>query len=189
MIPAKKLDRKYTVKEYLSWPDGERWELIDGIAYNMSPAPSIRHQQVVLAVARMVQSKFTSNSCMVGVAPMDVVLSEHDVVQPDVIVVCDRKKITEANIQGAPDLVVEVLSPSTAIRDKKDKKALYEKHGVREYIIIDPAGRYVERYVLKDGVYGLPDILGPEETLLLHSLEGMEIQLKDVFEIDVRINE
>src|SRR3989339_1356724 len=186
MNPAEKMDHIYTVKEYLAWPDDERWELINGLAYCMSPAPSIRHQQVVLAFGRIVKNRLTNNSCMVGVAPIDVVLSEHDVVQPDVIVVCDRKKITEANIQGAPDLVVEVLSPATAIRDKKDKKALYEKHGVREYIIIDPTGRYVERFVLIDGVYGLPDILGTEETLILHSLNGMEIQLNDVFELEAQ---
>ncbi|MEA3415917.1 MAG: Uma2 family endonuclease [Thermodesulfobacteriota bacterium] len=71
--------------------------------------------------------------CFVGIAPTDVVFSEHDVVQPDVFVVCDQKKITEANIQSSPDLIMEVLSPATSLKDKREKKNLYEKYGVKEY--------------------------------------------------------
>ena len=113
----KEKENKFTYFDYVTWPDDERWELIDGEAYDMSPAPSIKHQKITgnlyVLLARHPEKK---PECFVGIAPLDVVFSEHDVVQPDILVVCDRKKITEANIQGAPDLVIEVLSPSTALR-------------------------------------------------------------------------
>lgn len=81
-----------------------------------------------------------------------------------------------------PDLIIEVLSPATALKDKREKKALYERYGVREYIIVDPIGLYVERYVLADDLrYGLPEIVGNHETLSLRSFEGVEISLGEVF--------
>jgi Uma2 family endonuclease len=113
-----------------------------------------------------------------------VVLSEYDTVQPDVLVVCDKNKMTKANIQGAPDLVVEVLSPSTAVKDRKTKKSLYEKYDVGEYILIHPIELYAERFILKDGQYGEPEIFGPQEVLPLHSLEAIEVPLWEVFEVE-----
>lgn len=110
--------------------------------------------------------------------------SEHDVVQPDILVVCDEKKVAEANIQGAPDLVIEALSPATALKDKREKKALYERYGVREYIIIDPIELYVERFILKGKRYGESELFGPQEVLSLNSLEGMVIPLWDIFEVE-----
>ncbi|RZB30251.1 MAG: hypothetical protein SRB1_02531 [Desulfobacteraceae bacterium Eth-SRB1] len=116
--------------------------------------------------------------------PTDVVLSEHDVIQPDVFVVCDEKKITEANIQGSPDLVIEVISPSTVVKDKREKKARYERYGIGEYIIVDPADQYVERFLLgEDVLYGKGDIFGSMEVLHLVALEGVEIPLWEVFGI------
>ena len=185
MTLAKKTDNnKYTLQDYLAWPDNERWELVDGTAYDMTPAPGTKHQSVVGAIYSLFRIALSGGPCMAFIAPTDVVLSEYDVVQPDVLVVCDKGKITSANIQGAPDLVVEVLSPSTALKDKREKKALYEKHGIREYIIIDPTELYVERFVLKSGSYGAPDIMGPEEVLILRSIEGLEVRLSEVFETE-----
>lgn len=184
MTLAQKMERKYTIQDYLAWPAAERWELISGTAYNMTPAPSLKHQNIAGTIYRILGNKLIGKSCKPFIAPTDVILSEQDIVQPDVIVVCDKNKITEVNIQGAPDLVVEVLSPSTAIKDKREKKALYEKHGVREYLLIDPAENYVERFVLCDGVFGLPEIFGPGEVLALKSLEGLEVLLSEVFDME-----
>ncbi|GMT48002.1 MAG: hypothetical protein IEMM0007_1568 [bacterium] len=183
---AEKIKRRYTYKDYLAWPDEERWEIIGGEAYNMSPAPGTRHQRVVNRINIFLSThKRLPERCSVFIAPTDVVLSEHDVVQPDVLVVCDDKKITEKNIQGVPDLVVEVLSPNTAIKDKREKRLLYEGVGIREYIIIDPTEQYVERYILnEDGSYGLPDIFGPKEVMKLESFEEIEIPLWEVFETE-----
>lgn len=183
---AEKIKRRYTYKDYLAWPDEERWEIIGGEAYNMSPAPGTRHQRVVNRINIFLSThKRLPERCSVFIALTDVVLSEHDVVQPDVLVVCDDKKITEKNIQGVPDLVVEVLSPNTAIKDKREKRLLYEGVGIREYIIIDPTEQYVERYILnEDGSYGLPDIFGPKEVMKLESFEEIEIPLWEVFETE-----
>ncbi len=183
MPVALKTEKKFTCKDYLKWPDEERWELIDGAAYNMTPAPSLRHQRVAGNIYRILSNNLSDKPCIPFIAPTDVVLSEYDVVQPDVFVVCDKNKLTKANIQGAPDLVMEVLSPSTTLKDKREKKACYEKYG--EYIIVDPIEDYVERFYLEDDAsYSRGDIFGPKEVLPLSSLEGIEISLAEVFEVD-----
>lgn len=182
MVLAKKIEEKFSYSDYCTWPDDERWEIINGEAYNMSPAPSVKHQSVALNLAVLFRQKLKDKPCISFIAPTDVVLSEYDVVQPDVFVVCDSNKITEANIQGAPDLVIEVLSPSTTLKDKREKKALYEKHGVREYILIDPVGLYAEKFVLESGKFTGLEIVGPKEVLILSSLEGLEIPLWEIFE-------
>ena len=185
MALAQKTKKGFTYADYLIWPNDERWELIDGGAYNMTPAPTTRHQNIVYNVSFILKSKLLNKSCRPFVAPTDVVLSEYDVVQPDVFVVCDEKKITEANIQGAPDLIVEVLSPATALKDKREKKVLYEKYAVKEYIIVDPAAQYVERFLLQEGgLYEKSEIFGPKEVLPLVSLKEIEIPLWEIFEVE-----
>jgi Uma2 family endonuclease len=181
MTTAEKITKKYTFTDYLSWPESERWELIDGVPYSMTPAPSFKHQSITGAFFAILRNQLVGNACVAVIAPTDVVLSESDIVQPDVFVVCDKKKITEANIQGAPDLIIEVLSPATALKDKREKKALYEKYGVREYIMAYPLEGYVERFILKDNKYGTPELFGAQEKVLLHSLEKIEIPLADIF--------
>lgn len=101
-----------------------------------------------------------------------------DIVRPDVFVVCDKNKISDANIQGAPDLVVEVLSPATALKDLREKKNLYEKFGVNEYIVIDPLEEYVGQFSLgADGTYNKGEVFGPQEVLQFKLLEGVEVNL------------
>ena len=150
----------------------------------MSPAPSIKHQKILGNMYNIISTHPQRKAeCFVGIAPVDVVFSEHDVVQPDLLIVCDRTKITEANIQGAPDLVIEVLSPSTALKDRREKKALYEKYGVKEYVLVYPLDQYVEHYILQqDGSFGKAQILGPDEKLQLTVMDEVEIPLRKVFE-------
>ncbi len=178
---AQKTDRKYTYEDYLKWPETERWELIDGIAYDMTPAPGFKHQFVTGTFFSILKGQLKGKECVPVIAPADVILSDYDVVQPDVFVVCDKSKIVEDKIKGAPDLVIEVLSPATALKDRKEKKTLYEKYGVREYILADPLEGYVERYVLESGRYGVPEIFGPQDMLRLNSIEGIEIPLSEAF--------
>lgn len=183
MSPILKQDKLYTYQDYLTWPNEERWEIIGGEAYNMTPAPTTRHQRIAGRLYSRLERLFENGQCSVFASPIDVVLSEYDVVQPDIIVVCDEKKITEKNIQGAPDLVVEILSPYTALKDKREKKALYERSGIKEYIIVDPVEEYVERFYIKqDGLYVMPEIFGPQEKMSIRILEGIEIMLWEVFE-------
>jgi len=180
---AQEKDQHFTYADYLTWPEDERWELIGGHPYAMTPAPSTRHQSVVLNLGVKLSTALRGHSCRCFVAPTDVVLSEVDVVQPDVLVVCDKAKITEANIQGAPDLVIEVASPATGLKDKREKKDLYEKYGVREYILVDPGLRCVERFFLgADGLYGKGEVFGPAERMTLLSLSDVSIDLSEVFE-------
>jgi len=184
IMPLPKPKEKFTYSDYLQWPEEERWELIDGAAFNMSPAPSTKHQRIALRFGVFFDRLLQGKSCVAFVAPADVVLSENDIVQPDVFVVCDQSKIKEKNIQGAPDLVIEILSGHTAKKDRWDKKNLYEKYGVREYLIVDPEGLYAERYLLtKERRFDRGQAIDSQETVILKSLEGAKIDLWDIFEV------
>jgi Uma2 family endonuclease len=167
--PARKFDRVYTYADYAQWPDDERWELIQGTAWNMSPAPSTRHQATLSVLGRFFLPWAASGSCAVFVAPFDVVLPEWpgqardeatNVVQPDLSVICDRSRLREWGCYGAPDLVVEILSPHTSKKDLNEKFALYEKHRVAEYWVVDPGNLWVHIYRLgADSRFGDPRIL------------------------------
>ena len=177
----KDAEKRYTWQDYLTWPDEERWEVIDGVAYDMSPSPTERHQRIVLNMGSILRTKLGSNPCKVYVAPLDVYLDDFNFVQPDVMIVCNKEKIKD-RIYGPPDMVIEVLSPSTSLKDKRIKKALYERFGVKEYILVHPEEMFIERYSLADGKFREPDIFGPQEVLNLTSVEGMDISLWEVFE-------
>ncbi len=178
-------DKKYTFHDYLTWPDEERWEIIDGVAYSMSPAPGIRHQRVTNKINILLSThKNLPENCTVSIAPTDVVLSEHDIVQPDVFIVCEESKITDANIQGVPDITIEVIAPNTSLKDRGKKLHLYQKAGVGEYIIIDPIELYVERFFLNEnGVFNHSEIFHSEEVLHLMTFENVDIPLRDVFNV------
>ena len=179
--PARKYDATWTYTDYLTWDDDQRWELIDGVAYAMSPGPSYLHQNVALKIGSRLEQHFSGKTCTPFIAPFDVVFDDTNVTQPDVFVVCDRNKITYANIQGAPDLIVEILSPSTILRDRREKMSLYEKFGVLEYLIIHPVDETVERYRLVDGNYGAPEIFGWMETLTLGIFPDLTLNLWEIF--------
>lgn len=180
MTAAIKKDRKYSYSDYLTWPERERWEIIAGIAYNMSPAPLVKHQVVTLNFSIKLKTH-QNNPCYTGIAPTDVVLDEFNVVQPDIFVVCDEDKISDENIKGPPDLIIEVISPSTEVKDRREKKRLYERFGVREYILAFPEREYVERYLLRNGKYEGPELFNWDEVLHLDILEA-SIDLWDIFE-------
>jgi Uma2 family endonuclease len=125
-LPKKKA--RYTVGDYMSWPDTVRCEIIGGAVHDMAPAPGLAHLTAVLDLAAYLRSQLGQRAgpgrrpCHVFVAPVDVVLGDDTVVQPDIVVVCDPAKLAGGkNVQGAPDLVVEVLSPATAVKDKREK--------------------------------------------------------------------
>lgn len=156
----------HTYGEYLAWDDDQRWELIDGIAYAMSPAPSRIHQRLVLELARQIANALEGTTCEVNIAPFDVRLPKSDeadekvdtVVQPDLAVVCDPAKLDDRGCRGAPDWIVEVLSPATAAHDHILKRKIYERAGVGEYWLVHPADRIVTVYRIVDDRYGRPDV-------------------------------
>lgn len=190
MAPKLKTKEKLTIQDYISWPEVERWEIIDGAAYDMSPAPGTDHQKVSFALSGFFSHALKGKTCRGYAAPTDVFLSEFDVVQPDVFVVCDPKKDTGKNIQGAPDLIVEILSPSTATKDRREKFYLYEKYGVREYVIIDPDGKFAQRFWLgEDHLFDRGEIFDAQQVLPLQSLEGLEVPLWEIFEVERKVDE
>lgn len=149
---------RYTYGDYRQWQGDERFELIDGEAVLMSPAPRIRHQRVLGTLYRQIADFLDVSPCEVLLAPVDVRLpkaGEPDdevttVVQPDLVVVCDSTRIDDLGVRGAPDLVVEILSPATTGRDEILKRDLYERSGVREYWLIDPETWTLRIYRLED---------------------------------------
>ena len=154
--------RSHNYGEYLTWPEDRRYELIDGVAYAMSPAPNRSHQQFVLHIARQISDALDGTPCEVNIAPFDVRLPDtgeadediQTVVQPDILVVCDQMKLDERGCRGAPDWVIEILSPSSAAHDQINKLAIYERHGVKEYWIVHPTDRIVGVYRLEGVHYG-----------------------------------
>ena len=148
--------QRLTYADYCRWPEDERWELIDGVAYNMTPAPSLAHQRVSGELSRRIANFLIDKVCDIYSAPFDVRLPEGDeadgdvvtVVQPDLAVICDPDKLDDKGCRGAPDWIVEVLSPSTAAKDQVKKAELYQRHGVREYWTVHPVDRVVTVRVL-----------------------------------------
>lgn len=178
------VESTFTWADYRTWPDSERWEIIGGAAYDMAPAPSTMHQMVVLKMSSRLEQRLSGRRCKPFIAPTDVKLSETDVVQPDILVVCDPTKITASHIEGPPDLIIEVLSPATATRDLREKKALYESTGVREYVVVDPLEQYAVRVRRgDDGLFDKGAVFGADEVLNFMTLEGIEIPLWEVFDL------
>ena len=175
----------HTYAEYLAWSDERRYELIDGLAYAMLPTPSRQHQQLVGELFSQIHAQLRGHPCQVYVAPFDVRLphgSEADaaidtVVQPDIAVFCDRSRLDDRGARGAPDWVVEVLSPATASHDQLLKRDLYERHGVLEYWLVHPADRLVTVYRLQAGGYGKPHVQELAGRLAPRVLDGVEVDL------------
>ncbi len=189
MVLPRKKEKIYTYGSYLTWPDDERWELIDGVAYDMSPAPTRRHQKILGALFYQFYDYLKDKPCKVYSAPFDVRLPEgdekdedvHTVVQADLLVVCDRNTLDENGCRGVPDLIVEIVSPSTASKDMKEKLSLYERHGVKEYWIVHPLENIVMVFILGENrEYGKPKIYS--ETEKIKTLQqGLIIDLGPVF--------
>ena len=178
----------------------ESWdELIDGKIVLMSPRPATDHIRTAGNIYHILRSYLRGKRCKVFPDGMDLYLTDTDRFIPDVMVVCDHSKIKNDGIHGAPDLVVEVLSPSSIKRDRIYKKSIYEKCGVREYWIVNPMDKSIDVYCLKDGVYQLTDICSLPPDFWLKKLEekekaeikmeitpsvfsGLTIALADIFE-------
>ena len=180
---ALRKEKHYTYADYLTWPDDARYELIDGEAFLMAPAPLIEHQEVAGDVYHQLRNQLDGKPCRPYIAPVDVRLPRNDeadaaidtVVQPDVLVVCDPSKIDRRGVRGAPDWLLEVLSPSTAAHDQIAKRRTYERAGVREFWLVHPGDRTLTVYVLETGQYGRPDIYELKDATPIGVLPGVAI--------------
>lgn len=179
---------RHTYADYLNWPEDVRYELIDGVAYMMAPAPARIHQDCVLEIARQVSNGLEGKPCRAYIAPFDVRLpkgKEDDdeidtVLQPDVLVVCDRSKLDDRGLRGAPDWVAEVLSPATASHDQTIKFAAYERAAVPEVWFVHPTDRVVTVYRLDGSRYGRPSISEMKGELAVGPVPGVSIDWERV---------
>ncbi|MFZ5951387.1 MAG: Uma2 family endonuclease [Candidatus Rifleibacteriota bacterium] len=186
---AKKKENRYSYADYLNWGDERRCELIDGDICAMN-APLVSHQRILREIFGQMFNFFHDKPCELFMSPCDLVLAKNTkkndeiftVLQPDIMVVCDEKKIEEQRIVGAPDLIVEIVSPSTAARDNITKKVLYEKAGVREFWLVSPTDRITRVYRLeKDGLYGRESIYDDQAQIDIALFAGLSIDCRRVF--------
>lgn len=191
-MPIPETNKKYTFADYLTWPEDERWEIIDGTPHMMT-GPSWQHQ----AISRELLTQFhnylsrSASPCQVFASPFDLRLpvskDEKDedtinVFQPDISVVCDKSKLKGSGYFGTPSLVIEIISPSTSKTDRLLKFNCYEKAGVSEYWIVEPEGKIVSVFTLHKERYGRPEIYAEDDSITVGIFSDLVIDLKQVFE-------
>ncbi len=181
--------RSFTWDDYQSWDDKRRWELVGGEAYEMTPAPVPRHQEIVGNLFPELRRFFAGKKCNVFLAPIDVRLSEEDVVQPDIVVVCDRRQVTPTHIEGAPTLVVEILSPSTGLHDRTRKMPLYARAGVGEVWLVTPYPWLVEVFQLDGDRYLVHGAYSKKDRLHSPGFPKLTISLSKVFDFPLEPGE
>ena len=180
---------RYTFADVLAWDENERVEVIDGEAVLMAP-PTRSHQKVSGEIFRQLANYLEGKKCEVYYAPFGVRLFERDgdspedvdtVVEPDISVICDESKLDRYGCKGAPDMVVEILSPSTQRHDRFTKFSLYQRAGVREYWIVDPDSGMAQSFVLEDGRYSVKEFGTAGDKMKVNVLEDCVIDLSEVF--------
>ena len=183
MLPLKKEEKHYTYADYANRGDNVRYELIDGVIYMMAP-PSSAHQRISRELLLQLGHFLRGKPCEVFAAPFSVRLSadagDDTVVEPDLLVVCDKSKIDKKGCNGAPDMVIEIVSPSSGRKDRVLKLNKYSRAGVREYWIVDPDSKTISVHTLENGRYVL-SAHTEEDVIPVHTLEGCRIDMKEVF--------
>ncbi|MGB9809544.1 MAG: Uma2 family endonuclease, partial [Caldanaerobacter sp.] len=170
-MPLPKKEQIYTYEDYLNWPDDQRIEIINGQIYLLTP-PSTIHKRISREIFTSFAVYLRGKQCEVFSAPFGVRFASgneksdkeiKNVVEPDIVVVCDKSKLDDEGCKGAPDLIVEITSPSTGRKDKVEKFNLYEKHGVKEYWIVEPELKIVSVFTLQENNrYGRPEVYTEE---------------------------
>lgn len=188
-FPAQRDNNTYTYADYLKWTDDKRWELLNGTAFNIA-APSRRHQEVLGELFYLIRSRLADPPCKIYTAPFDVRLAEPEekneqisnVVQPDLTIVCDPSKLDDKGCLGAPDLIIEIISPTSINLDYVKKLALYEKYRVKEYWIVHPIDHTVMVFSLGENFqYGKPGIFTEDTPLKSRVIPDLTIDLSLVF--------
>jgi Uma2 family endonuclease len=185
------LTKQYTYADYLTWKFAERVELFKGWVLKMSPAPSMKHQYIAGNFHTQFNLFLKNNPCKVFVAPVDVRLFNSkkstpnklitSVVQPDVCIVCNPKKLDKKGIVGAPDLIIEVISKGNTKKELNQKMELYEENGVKEYWIVQQGDETVTVFDLVDDKFNFRKIYSNDEKIKTKVLNDFEIDLVDIF--------
>ncbi len=188
------LNKRYSYADYLTWMDDVRRELYDGFIKLMTPAPNTAHQRISRRIVRKIDNFLYKKKCELFYAPSDVRLPKkknnrdenqtYTVVQPDIYIVCDSSKLDEKGCLGAPDMVIEIISPKNSKRDLKDKFEIYQENGVREYWIVQPNDETVTVFILNElNKYQLVGIFSEDDKIPVNIFNGdLEIDLTDIFE-------
>lgn len=174
---------RLTYEDYLNTPDGERYELIGGELI-MVPGANFDHQRNQIKLVRWLAPFVDEHDLgIVLLAPFDVKFTDIDVVQPDLMFFSKEREhiITRTYSEGAPDLVVEILSSSTSRRDWNEKRELYAEHGVKEYVVMDPSNRIVWRMLPKDGALEVEETYYEGDNVALSTIEGFTVAVNDIF--------
>ena len=184
-------NKTYSYADYLTWQFQEKLELIKGKIFKMSPAPSTMHQRISGKLHGRLFNFFEFNACNLFAAPFDVRLIDkkksklyqeiYTVVQPDLCVICDNEKIDERGAIGAPDLVIEILSPGNSNKEMKYKFDIYEEAGVLEYWIVNPADKTVFIYVLKENQFIGMHPLIEEDSIQSKLFPELDFKLVSIF--------
>lgn len=182
-------NKTYSYADYLTWRFEGMVELIRGKLFIQSPAPAHRHQLIASNLHRDISNHFRKHPCNSYFAPFDVRLVKErkedkdvfTVVQPDICVICDMSKMDERGYAGAPDLIVEIISPSTAKKDIDYKYKLYEENGVKEYWIVFPDSNAIDQYHLVDEKYQRKDLFVKGQTIASTAFPELKINLEDIF--------
>ena len=180
---AQQVRTKLTYEDYAATPEDERYELIDGVLI-MVASPNREHQSIQFRLGLRVGTEVEEKDLgWVFNPPFDVVFTTHEVVQPDLVFVSKEREhiITDANIQGAPDLAVEILSPSSVRRDWQDKFRMYERHGVKEYWLISPEMRTAWLFLLRDGAFVEMGVYGEDDIMVSPTLGEFSLELSGIF--------
>ncbi len=188
------MNKRYTYADYLTWMDDVRRELYDGFIRLMTPAPSMRHQEISFNLSGILRYYLKDKKCKGFAAPCDVRFSKSKrqkdnkqiftVLQPDLFVVCDLTKIEDNSCLGAPDFVIEIVSAKNSKRDIHDKFEIYQEYGVREYWIVFPNDENVSVFVLdEDGKFQFKGMFAGDDKIPVHIFNGdLEVDLTEVFE-------
>jgi Uma2 family endonuclease len=190
------LNGVYTYADYLTWRFEQSVELIKGKIFKMSPAPNRKHQRLAMKLSAKLFNHITYKKapCEVYPAPFDVRLLDkkksekankdiYTVVQPDICVICDKDKLDDKGCIGAPDLIVEILSPGNSKKEMKIKYALYEESGVKEYWVVFPSEYVLQQFILNEnGKYQLKDSFTEDEIFNAHIFPDLQINLAEIFE-------
>ena len=191
MVEEPQSDYGFTYADYLKWNFKERIELIQGRIFKMSPAPNTLHQIILGKLFVPLYQFLEKKSCQVFPAPFDVRLPSRNkktdaeittVVQPDICVVCDRQKIDERGCCGAPDLIIEILSPGNSKKEIRIKFELYQEAGVKEYWIINPVEENLIIYTLNsEGIFGGGKMYAGDDVVKSHAISGFQIEANEIF--------
>jgi len=187
--PIASYGTSYTYADYLKFQYEEMVELIRGKIYKMSAAPRKNHQLISMALSNVIYNYVENKPCQVFAAPFDVILPVRNqaknkattVIQPDICVICDENKLDDAGCFGAPDWIIEIISPATSKKDLNDKYSIYEEAGVNEYWIVFPLEQIISKYILKNKKYERTESYIPEDIISPDLFPELKIEVEKIF--------